>query len=163
MSEVAASADVSVVMADFANTDAAGKLNVVGGNVRVVGFDAMQGVTSRFAVAITVTVPESVLPTDLAVEIALVSGGEVVSLQGPAEPQPIRVAQTADLAINNGLPKAIRDHVGASHSMVMDFASGLPLVPGRGYSWRVRIDGDSDHDVEYQFGVMGPPAPPVFG
>ncbi|WP_119696786.1 DUF6941 family protein [Microbacterium halotolerans] len=163
MSEVAAASDISVVMADFANTDQGGKLNVVGGNVRVLGYEPMQGVTSRFAIAITITAPASVLPTDLAIEAALTSGGEVVELPGPAEPQAVRVAQTANLASNSTAPQPIRDHLGASHTIVLDFSAGLPLTPGGEYSWRVQIDGDREHEVNYRFAVLGPPAPPVFG
>lgn len=167
MSAVAEQASVTLVVSDFANTDAAGKLNVLGATVAVLGFDPMQALSSRFSLAVVVRVPGRLLPAEFTVEVALRSGGELVQLPGPAgETQPLRISQVVSLdrlGADRVPSPAVRDHVGASHTMVLDFNTGLPLVPGGLYEWQVRIDGDDSEVHAYPFAVVGPPPPPVFG
>lgn len=164
MSEVAQNATVTILVSDFANSDAAGKLNVVGGTVAILGFDGMQGVTSRFSLSVVVNVPASLLPTDFALEISLLSNGELVLLPGVPDPQPLRVAQPVSMERATAAPTTlIRDHIGSNHVAVLDFAGGLPLAVGGIYEWQVRIDGDDERTWRYPFAVVGPPQSPVFG
>lgn len=157
---------MTVLVSDFANNDAAGKLNVVGGTVAILGFDPMQGLSSRFTLSVVIRVPSHMLPAEFAIEVTLRSNGVPFLLPGPAEPQPLRIAQPITVekpsAANVPVP-AIRDHIGASHTLIFDFNTGLPLKPGGLYEWHIRIDGDEDTAHTYPFAVMGPPPAPVFG
>lgn len=156
MSEIAEVAQSSIMMCDFANADSAGKLNIIGGGVTVVGYDPLQGITTRFVVVVRVSIPSELTPLDVPVELALRDAADdVVSLGSP--PQAIRMAQITKFERPNvpgfpTLPPAL-----ASHSqMVVDF-QGLPLTPGAVYSWVVRIDGDEDRVQRYNFVVLGGP------
>lgn len=169
MSDIAPHAHVTVIMADFTSVDAAGKNNVIGAGVDVLGFDPGQGVTSRFGLLVTVTVPGSFAPCDLALEIALLTAaGDVASLPGPVpggDPQVVRVGQfvTLQKPAMPGIPAGNADHFLARANIGIDFAAGLPLAAGGLYTWRIQIDGDTDHEVRYPFGVAGPPPSPVVG
>lgn len=165
MSEVAAAARLTLVVADFAASDATGKINVVGGNVGYLGFDPMQGVTTRFTVWAHIALPHRLLPADLSIELALLDDtGAVFEIPGPMGAQAVRMAQpvTIDKSPAQVIP-ALREHIGSSHQMVVDFGSGLPLQPNGAYVWRLQIDGDDQHELRYPFGVGGPMPGPVIG
>ena len=100
-----------------------------------------------------------------AVELALEhDDGTLVTLQGPAGPQFLRVghAQALKPAVVQNVdvpPNAVRP----SHQFVMYFASGLPLEPNRSYTWRVRIDHDTHDAWTETFYVATAATPPVLG
>jgi hypothetical protein len=51
-----------------------------------------------------------------------------------------------------------------SHSqMVINFPGGIPLQPGRLYTWQVTIDLDANPSWAVPFFVAGPPPAPVIG
>lgn len=166
MSAVAEAASITVVLADFALSDAAGKINIVGGGVRIVGFSPDQGLTARVSLAVIVELPAHTLPAEFSLEVTLLSNGEVATVPGPTGPQPLRMAQTVQL---ERLPAEqfpvplVRDHIGRNHQLVMDFGGGLPLSPNGVYEWQVRIDGDDAYAVRYPFAVAGPPPGLVIG
>lgn len=163
MSAIAEAAEVSIIVADFANVDAAGKVNVLGAGVAGIGFDPSQGLTSRFTLVAYVFVPTTLLPAEFALEIYLTLGGELVMAPGPVEPQAVRIAQSVNLDPPMAFPQPARGHVGGRHSAVLDFNNGLPLSPGGLYEWNVRIDGDSTRSWTYPFAIAGPTPGPVFG
>ncbi len=161
MSEIAADADLSIWVADFASLDAVGKLNMLGGGVVLIGFDALQGVTTRFTVLGRVRVPAKYTPVDVPIELTLLDElGDVVTVGAPA-PQPIRVAQVAKLEKPNvvGMP-TLPAELPAQHFIALDI-QGLPLQPGRVYSWSLRVDGDEDHAKRYEFFVPGATGPRI--
>lgn len=164
MSEVARHSRVTILVSDFANSDMAGKVNVVGGTVAILGFDPMQGTTTRFSLTVITNVPSRLLPAEFSVEVTLMSNGQPVLLPGVPEPQALRVAQPVTLGVGTSAPTAlIRDHIGANHVTILDFGNGLPLAVGGVYEWHVRIDGDDEHVWTYPLAVAGPPPGPVFG
>lgn len=165
MSEIAERAKVSVVMADFANTDAAGKANIVGGGVAVVGFDPNTAITSSFTVWIDIWIPTSLTPTEFPVEVALIdSAGDVVGIPGPAGVQALRVAQVVQVERPMPqLPNVLRDHIGSRVQLVFQFGNGLPVRPGGAFTWRIQIDGDEDHQWNYPWAVVGAQPGPVIG
>lgn len=164
MSRVADEAELSIFMADFANVDAAGKLNLIGGSVAVLGFDPQQGVTSRFSVAVSVHLPYELLPADFTFEIALVDGRDLVNLPGPSGPQPLRISQNVAVERpSSGLSSSVREHLGGNQISVLDFSNGLPLRVGGTYGWRVGLDGGMEKQWVYPFAVSGPPDLPVAG
>ncbi len=165
MSDISEHAEVNVLMADYANVDESGKLNVVGGGIALLGFDPYQQSTPRFCVVISIDVTHEFVPADFVLEVALTDDGGVVSLPtDDVDDQPVRVANSISLERAQGMPTArIRDHVGATNFTVLDFSNGLPLTPGIPYSWRVSIDGDTENAASYPFAVPGEPDGPVMG
>jgi len=166
MSDLAKAAIVEIILADYVATDAAGKGNLIGAGVALLGFEPAAGVTSKFGAWISIHVPTHLCPVEVPVEIALVdASGELVSMPGPlGEPQPFRVAQIVMIEKPTvPVPVAQRDHIGARSQVVFDFSNGLPLVPGGLYELRVRIDGDDATTRSYPFGVLGAMPPPVIG
>jgi len=166
VSDVFEGATVRLLLADYAAVDAAGKLNVIGGGITLVGFNPQAGLTAPFAVVVSVSVPPELYGAECSVEIVLEDdGGGAVSLPGPAgEVQSIRVGQAVifERPVFNGshVPQgAIR----ARTHWVMAFSTGLPLAIGQRYVWRVRIDHETRPDWTEEFFVPGPMPGPVFG
>lgn len=166
MSVVSEHAAISLMIADYAQVaPESGKLNVLGGEVTIVGFDPLQGLTARFSVVMSVAVPAEFLPEDCSVELALYQGGSAVVVPGPVENQAVRVGQSITLDRNASphLPQVLRNHLNGATIVVVDFSNGLPLRPGEAYEWVARIDGDMDRAVVLPFAVPGLPASPVIG
>lgn len=161
MSELAEVAETDLLMCDFANTDAVGKLNVVGGGIRILGFDPVQGVTARFTVVARVALPGNLTPVDVPLELALHDGlGELIKFGAP-EPQPIRLAQLAKFERPNviGQP-ALPAGVPSQNFMILNI-EGLPVQPGQVYAWSLRVDADDQHVRTYRFMVAAPGGPTV--
>lgn len=164
MSAISDEAKLTLLMADYAAAEqATGKLNVIGGSIRILGFTE-QGTTSRFTVVGLVDVPSRLCPAEAAVEIVLLDGsGDPVDMPGMAGKK-IRFAQVAKFEKPSAqrlpmLPAAIT----AMHQMVLELPTGLPLRVGTAYRWSLRIDGDVDHERTLDFFVAGPPPAPVVG
>lgn len=161
MSEVSTDAELTLLMADFAALDPQGKLNLLGGGVNIIGYDPMQGVTARFTVVGRVRIPAKYTPTDVTVEISLLDDAGDVVLLGAPNSQPFRLAQVAKIEKPNviGMP-TLPPELLAQHIMVLDIP-GLPLQPGRTYSWSLRVDGDEENARRQTFLVPGIGAPPI--
>lgn len=166
MSDAAEAARVSMMLADFAIVDAAGKLNIIGGGVNLLGYDPAQGLTSRFALVVEIWIPSKFCPVDLPCDIALrTSDGAVVELPGPAEPQKMRVGQVITVEppiVQGSVPRHERDGLEGRATYLLDFSSGLPLQPGHAYLWEVQLDG-SDPIHAHPFAVPGGGSNPVVG
>lgn len=153
----------SIVMADYVSIDQLGKAHLVGAGVALLGFDPQQGATTPFALYVRVISPR---PSNdrPALEILLAdASGQPVMLPGPmGEPQAMRIAQNVEfpppaapgVSIPNGALPSVAQ-------FAINFANGLPLVPGQSYSWRVQID----HDViaSESIYIPQPPPGPVIG
>lgn len=167
MSDIAKNCVVNLNLADFANTDGAGKVNVIGAGVSVLGVDVSQGLSARFTLWVNVQVPSSYCPAEFPVEVALLDGkGDLIALPGPVDgaTQPLRIGQVVHVERPSAtLSPGIRDHIGSQVQMVFDFSNGLPLAIGGLYEWRVRVDGDDTIEWRYPFAVAGPPPGPVIG
>lgn len=125
----------------------------------------MQGVTNRFAVYAHADFPSSILPVEVSLELALMAGEDVVVVAGgPMGPQTVRVAQTPTIdRVQLPISVPMRDHVGGSTNVILDFQNGLPLAPNSNYEFRMQIDGDAENEVRYPFVVVGPPPGAVVG
>lgn len=165
MSEIAANAKVNLAMADFAADDAAGKVNVIGKGVAVVGYNPQQNISTPFVLVCDVWLPTAQLPVEFPIEVALLDqAGEVVDLPTPAGTQKLRIAHVADMKYPTGpISNATSKHIGGRHNLTVNFNTGLPLAPNGLYTWRVEIDGDEDYKWTYPFAVAGPPSAPVLG
>ena len=79
-------------------------------------------------------------------------------------PQAVRVAQTPTVdRVQLPIPVSMRDHVGGSTNVILDFQNGLPLAPNGNYEFRLQVDGDAENEVRYPFVVVGPPSGTVVG
>lgn len=166
MSEISEAARVHIGLADVAIEDPAGKLNMLGGGVLGLGFDAQQGLTAPFTLIVEFYVSGAMTPTQFTAEITLRgSDGKLVELPGPTQPQVMRVAQIVDLeppSIPGGASLA-RKALDARAQIILNFSNGLPLTPGTAYQWSVQIDGDEENRPDHRFAVMGSPTAPVIG
>ncbi|MBI1759307.1 MAG: hypothetical protein HYR62_08795 [Actinobacteria bacterium] len=168
MSAIAEAATVSLELADYAATDAAGKINLLGGGLNAVGFVPVAGLTAAFALVVTIFVPPEYYGEECALEIILEDdSGQVVALPGPApdQPQKMRVGQAVTLEepkfpAGTNIPRRM---LPARVSVVLAFTNGLPLAIGQRYTWRVRIDHESKDQWIYRFFVPGPAPGPVIG
>ena len=138
------SADGNILIADFVNVDAAGKVNIIGGGVQFLGFDPDTGMTAPFSLyaSITVTLP-SLDEASAAIEILLVDAdGQPVTLPGPDGPNQLRFNQSVDFAHASN-PAVQPPPMGfpGSSNVVMNFPGGLPLPAGSTYEWVVLMDG----------------------
>ncbi|NTW41771.1 MAG: hypothetical protein HGA44_18140, partial [Cellulomonadaceae bacterium] len=92
MSEIAAAAHVQATLCDFALSDAAGKVNIIGAGVAGLGYEPTSGTTTRFSLVVDISVPGEMCPLDFALEIALLdASGDIADVPGPAGPQKMRI------------------------------------------------------------------------
>ena len=95
-------------------------------------------------------------PIDLLMEL-WTQDGEVVSVPGPAGPQPMRIQHSLVVPTPGGVPAGTP---GTGNTMLE--LAGLPLTPG-GYEWRVSLAGQHQTDWGARFFVVAPPQAPIFG
>ena len=161
---------VHLMMADYAAADPAGKLNMIGGGVAVLGRLAAAPVTSPFFLIASLSVPPDHYGDESYVEIRLEdTSGNVVVLPGatPDLPStPLVIRQTAKF--NGPTPppqlrfpdRYLQGYLRARVQMVVGFPGGLPLPTGGGYVWRVSIGAESRSEWSLEF-VVAEQAPPT--
>jgi hypothetical protein len=158
-------AQVTILLADYAGNDAAGKLNVVGGNIRFIGQQS-PGASVPFCLVVQVDIPAKYAGTEFAlgIEVQDATAGRPVSIPGPdGQLQPLRAQQVVTVPALQVAPNLIRPADGfTSSSVIMNFSGGLPLQAGHSYDARVQIDGQSRHWF-YRFHVLAPQPGMVFG
>jgi hypothetical protein len=166
MSDAAESAHVRLLLADYANIDSQGKINVIGGGVTAVGINEIGGTTVPHAIIAVVTFDTRFIGEAPAVELSLEhDDGTLVELPGPAGvPQFLRVGQADHLKplLVPGLRipnDAVRPHV----QFVMFFSNGLPLSAGHSYTWRVRVDHQTRDEWTEKFYIPDAAPGPVLG
>lgn len=169
MSDVSEAASVRLLLADYAAIDPGGRINAIGAGLNGLGINQTTGLTVGFALIVQVGVPPQLYDAECAVEILLedASGGlvELPLVTGLPSQQAIRVGQavrfdTPRLPVSVNVP---RRYLHARAQWVLSFASGLPLVAGQGYGWRVKIDDATKDDWIERFIVVGTPTGPVVG
>lgn len=148
MSDVYNAADVSLLMSDFAVTDALGKLQVVGGGLQVVGRDPKTGSSSAFALVVTLTFDPAMVGKQYALEVVLENpDGTEAQLNGAGGEGTggvMRFSQTLQVEEPNFRGANVPQHTLPPRTqMVLYFNAGLPLPAGRELRWTARIDGDS--------------------
>ena len=168
MSEVFERSSVSLMMADYAVADQLGKLQVVGGGLQIVGRDHAKGVSSAFALVVSLDFPPEVFNEQYVFEVVLedTTGAPVELNAAPAGgvSSVMRFGQTLQVEEpnfrGNGVP---RHALPARSHVVLFFNTGLPLPAGNVLVWRARIDGDSRPEWTLPFFVPAPPTGPVLG
>ena len=146
-----------------------GKVNLIGGGVTGLGVNPGTGATTPFALFVSVAVPPDLYHAEGAVEIVLQdASGSLVEVPGPSPglpAQPLRVGQ----AVRFDEPRFDRQvnvpprFLYARAQWSLTFATGLPLMPGDGYVWRVSIDSETRDEWTERFVVVGQPVGPVLG
>jgi hypothetical protein len=165
MSEVAEAATVRILLADFANADPARKLNIIGGGISLIGFDANLKATMPYAVVARIAFPPKFVGESPAVELALEhEDGTPVALPGPMGSQLLRVG-SADALKPAVIPNAdVPPNVlWPNVSFAMHFSNGLPLEPHKVYTWRVKIDHYTRAEWTETFYVFTPSPGAVIG
>ncbi|SDP24616.1 hypothetical protein SAMN04515671_3401 [Nakamurella panacisegetis] len=168
MSEVFERASVSLMMADYAVADQLGKVQIVGGGLQLVGRDHGTGLSSAFALVVTLDFPPTVFNEQYVFEVVLedVNGAPVELAAAPPGgiSNVVRFGQTLQVEEptfrGNGVP---RHALPARSHVVLFFNTGLPLPAGNVLVWRARIDGDSRPEWTLPFFVPAPPTGPVLG
>jgi hypothetical protein len=152
-----------MLVADYAQAEA-GKLNIVGGGVTVVGRAPNIGLTAPFSLVVSLEVPPDQYGAECAVEIILEdASGDVVTVPGAApgdERQPVvRVSQTARFDGPKPTPhlkfpeQYQQGFLPSRVYVVIGFSSGLPLASGEAYLWRVTVDGQTRDEWTARFVV----------
>jgi hypothetical protein len=153
MSDASDTAHVRITIADYAVVDPQGKATVVGAGVSITGVNPQSGMTAPFTVLVSVTFAPQCVGEDPAVELSLETDDhQLVQMPGlpfdqTGQPQYLRVATSEKLlptvlpGVN--IPAGI---VRPKSQMLLNFQNGLPLAPGRAYTWRVKIDGETKDD-----------------
>lgn len=162
MSDASEKISAFVFLADYiASEQASGKLNIIGGNVSLIGFNTQAGVTTPFFVGVILRGDHSLNGEEFTFEISLVDDtGEPVSLPGPVEPQVMRIGQNMQFRAN---PEFAKKGLPVEENVVVGFDTGLPLRPGETYAWKVRIDGNHDDDWKVVFHIPSGTQMPVVG
>ena len=164
MSQISDVATVRLLVADYAVTDATGKLTVVGGLVTVLAANpTLQGVTAPFWLAVWVSVPAQYHGATCQVEMVLEDAiGEPVAFGPSGQGSLVRIVQDVTFP-KPELPGVYKDRdLGASlparTQSVIAFSLGLPLPPEKHYTWRVKVDGESRDSWTEHFLVISQPA-----
>ncbi|MGV9710873.1 hypothetical protein ACWDTI_09435 [Gordonia sp. NPDC003424] len=167
MSAAADSAHVRIMLADYAAVDGAQKLNMIGGGATYFPLNAATGHTAPMGVIASASFDPQYTGESPAVELWLEGDdGVLVDVPGPPRTQPqfLRVGAAEPLRANipTGLViphSAVRPRV----QFVMHFGSGLPLTAGKGYQWRMQIDGTTHDEWTEPFFVVMPTVGATFG
>lgn len=164
MSEIADTARATVIVADFINVDAGGKMNIIGAGITTVALDATTGQTSPFYVAALANVDPKFVGQQFSFELALYShdNGEVVTMPtAVGEGVAIRMGSIVHVPPPQPPPGSFipPGTIRPGANLLVNFP-GLPLAAGKYYEWRASIDGSPV--AEAGLLVPGPP-PTTFG
>lgn len=168
MSNVYDAAAVSMLMSDFAVTDGLNKLQVVGGGLQVVDRNHSTGVSSAFALVVTLTFDQAVVNEQYAFEVILENpDGTPTQLDGAGGAGTggvMRFGQTLQVEEPNFRGAQVPRHALPPRTqMVLYFNTGLRLPAGGVLRWAARIDGDRKASWSLPFFVTAPPVAPVLG
>jgi hypothetical protein len=168
MSDVYDAAAVTMLMSDFAVTDGLNKLQIVGGGLQVVGRDHSKGVSTAFALVVTLTFGPGVINEQYAFEVILEnpdgSPAQLDGAGGAGTGGVMRFGQTLQVEEPNFRGAGVPRHALPPRTqMVLYFNTGLPLPAGGVLQWTARIDGESKPGWSLPFFVTAPPAAPVLG
>jgi hypothetical protein len=166
VSEITASARVSILLADYSAVDGVNKVNALGLGWQVTGIDPETGNTAPQTVVAFVDVAPQHVGESYAFELALYDDTDaLVRLPGlTGELEALRIGQSVVVERPVVAGHAVPPGAMWSHAQVLvNFPAGLALTPGRAYTWRVRIDNDDDRVWNASFYVAGARPGPVRG
>lgn len=125
-----------VLLADFAQSDGAGKIGALG-----LGWTTTVTPTPPQAVIVLLRVgwTETNRPHELELSLLTEDGKHAVMAPGPLGEVPLQVQATVEV----GRPVGIPEGSDVDHNFAINLPPGLPLQPGR-HEWRLTIDGKHD-------------------
>jgi hypothetical protein len=149
-----------LILADYANADAARKLNLLGGGWQVTGL-MPTGLTGPQALVAMIEVPPRLAGTEFPVSLTLLDeGGNPVMVPTPTGGQDaLRIAQMAKAETPNVPGVLLQGKVWSRVQVILNFGNGLPLQPGQAYTWKLEIDGTHNPQWAASFLVAAPPQP----
>jgi len=162
MTEAFESAHVRLFLADYAVADAGGKITMVGGGITITGINPQTRMTAPFTVVAVVSFGPKHIGESPAVELSLeTEGGELVMLPGQAAPLRFGASEKLNPPVLQGI-NVPNNAVRPKTQLLMQFQNGLPLHPGMGYRWRVRVDQDTRPEwTEPMYVAVASPGPVV--
>lgn len=159
---IAEHARVSFLLADFANLDTAGKLNILGGGWQIAPIQPT-GMTPPHALVVSITLPPKFYDSEFAVTLTLRDeSGRPVQSPGPVgQLQALRVQQVvkAERPVMPGV--VTMDKPWASAKFTLNFVNGLPLLPNQAYTWDLEIEGTANPGWAANFFVAAPSGPVI--
>jgi hypothetical protein len=165
---IAAGARAVILIADFANVDAGGKLNLLGAGWQVVRRAAPSPgappALPPHSVVVIIDIPPAHVGEQFAMTLILNDAhGEPVTIENPilGEPQALRIQQlvTVQAAPVPGVPPG---EVAGRVQAVIGLQA-LVVDPGIPYTWTLEIDGHRSYHWQAVFFVAREEVPPVFG
>jgi len=159
-------ASAVLLLADFANADPSGKVNMVGAGFILAGWDPNARTTAPMHLAVMIDVHGRHAGQQMTFELELrdLDLDQVVALPTPlGSEEAVRVAQNAKLEKISIPGVVLPEEFPCRVQMTLAFPTGLPLTPGHGYAWRLKIDGQRRRHWEARFYVPEMPQGPVFG
>jgi hypothetical protein len=153
-------ARAQLILADYANADAAQKLNLLGGGWQVTGI-TQSGLTAPQALVAAIEVPERYAGEEFPISISLVDeAGESVKVPTPSGTiEALRIAQLVKAERPNVPGILLHGKVWSRVQVILNFSGGLPLRPGESYTWRLEVGGHHDPQWRASFYVAAPPQP----
>lgn len=162
-------ARASVLVGDYANVDAAGKVNVIGGFFGLLGCNPQTKHAAPHVLVVIIDVPEAQAGQEFAMQLQMrnETRNEAVRFVAPTgnlEPLQIAQAQRVPTPLtpppNMTLPA---DHFIRMPTVLTIDAEVAVVEPGEHFSWKLSIDGQSKPGWDARFSVPGGPPPPVLG
>ena len=149
-----------LILADYANADAAQKLNLLGGGWQVTAL-TQAGLTPPQALVPGIEVPERYSGTEFPVSLALFdeAGGHVKMSTPSGSLEALRIAQLVKAERPNVPGVLLHAKVWSRVQVILNFANGLPLPAGQSYTWSLEIDGYHNPQWRTAFYVAAPPQP----
>lgn len=165
---VFSTARCQVLLADYGNVDAAGKVNVIGGFFTLLGHNPQTKHAAPHYVIVIIEVPSALAGNEFAMQLQMrnLTRDEVVRFVSPdGRLEPLQIAQAqrvAPLVLPPGM--TLPETHPIQMQTVLGIDSGVALVEaGEQFCWKVSIDGQSKPGWETRFSVPGGPPPPVLG
>lgn len=167
MGAVADESRVSLLLADYAAADGAGKVNALGLGWGLAGVNPQTGMTPPQAVVAMLDSPPSLYGEAFSVTLTLYGEGDrPVEVPGPSgQLGALRLTHQARIDEPRFAPGANvpRNVVWAHTQVILNLANGIRLAPGHLYTWRLEIDATQDPKWAVSFYVPAAPGAPVFG
>lgn len=149
-----------IILADFANADAASKLNLLGGGWQVTRL-TQAGLTGPQALVALIEVPPQFAGTEFALTLTLHDeADEQVKVPTPTGSlEALRIGQVVKAEIPNVPGVLLHGKVWSRVQVILNFANGLPLRTGTAYTWKLEIEGVHNPQWSASFLVAGVPQP----
>lgn len=156
----------TVLVSDFAQADASGKLNMLGAGFALAGINPDGGMSAAQCLVVLLELPPRHYNEEfpIGVELRDSDTGSPVMVPSPAGPQTMRLQQLVRAEPVHLLGVYVPPSLWARVQVVVAFPMGLPgLRAGGNYEWKLEVEGQTRPTWVAPFHVLGPPPQPVLG